>query len=321
MPFSDTPMDVAARPAIGARCGGNALAHFIPDEPEWRLKPASPTPASSAPRVVATRWHALERRVREVSAETADNFHVVKIVLRNMSFRFSVSGRIVQDGTATPGMFHVTEPAAPSHCLFRGPYDTLHLHVPNHLIDECGRDMPCGRLAVLPSAATMTRDPIVERLGGALLEAEAVGNSCGPIYADNLSIAIVARLLAASQRVVPFDSKKVAGLSKWRLKRAVEYTEAHLAEPVSLADLASAAGLSRMHFAAQFKAATGLRPHEYLLRRRIERAQDMLARDEAPVIEIALSVGFQSQSHFTTVFRRITGQPPQAWRRSHLRCA
>jgi AraC-like DNA-binding protein len=115
---------------------------------------------------------------------------------------------------------------------------------------------------------------------------------------------------------VPERAKR-PGLANWRLRRAVEYIDAHLSQPVTLADIASAAGLSRMHFAAQFKSATGLRPHEYLLRRRVERAQEALLSDGASVVDVALSVGFQSQPHFTTIFRRIVGQPPHAWRLSN----
>ncbi len=72
-----------------------------------------------------------------------------------------------------------------------------------------------------------------------------------------------------------------------------------------------------MHFARQFKASTGLRPHEYLLRRRIERAQELLFVDGLSVIDIALTVGFQAQSHFTTTFVRFVGQAPHAWRLAH----
>jgi AraC family transcriptional regulator len=71
-----------------------------------------------------------------------------------------------------------------------------------------------------------------------------------------------------------------------------------------------------MHFAAQFRAATGLRPHEYLLRRRIERAQEMLVGTSMSLVDVALSVGFQTQAHFTSVFKRYAGQPPRAWRES-----
>jgi AraC-like DNA-binding protein len=71
-----------------------------------------------------------------------------------------------------------------------------------------------------------------------------------------------------------------------------------------------------MHFAAQFRAATGLRPHEFLLRRRIERAQAMILGGDKSLVDVALSVGFQSQSHFTTVFKQLAGKPPRTWRKS-----
>lgn len=104
-----------------------------------------------------------------------------------------------------------------------------------------------------------------------------------------------------------------AGIAQWRLERAIAYIGSQYDEPLTLAQIASAAGLSRMHFAALFKRAIGLRPHEYLLRCRIKRAQELLLSDETPLAEIALSVGFQTQSHFTSVFKRVTGMPPRAW--------
>src|SRR6266446_3826450 len=108
--------------------------------------------------------------------------------------------------------------------------------------------------------------------------------------------------------------RRRAALPKWRLRRAVDYVDAHLGERVALADLANAVGLTSMHFAAQFRAATGIRPHEYLLRRRVERAQDLLSTSNATLVDVALSVGFQTQAHFTTVFKRFVGVTPHRWR-------
>jgi AraC-like DNA-binding protein len=292
------------------------LGDLVRDEPQWRARPSLPA-SSAAPRVIAARWRTLEHSVREVSANSAAESHVVAIVIRNMNCQFSVSGRVVQDGFAAAGLMHVTEPARDTRCVFNGPAEILHLHVPNSLIAECGRDVLGAETAGLRSAPALQRDPIVEKLGRALMDAEHVGEALGPLYADCVSMAIVARLVASTQQARAAERPKAAALPKWRLKRALDYIEAQLAEPVCLADIAAAAGLTRMYFAAQFKAATGLRPHEYLLRRRIERAQEMLAKDEAPLVDIALSVGFQTQSHFTTVFKRFVGQPPRAWRRAH----
>jgi len=108
--------------------------------------------------------------------------------------------------------------------------------------------------------------------------------------------------------------RRCSPLPTWRMKRTLAYIETHLGERISLADLAAAAGLTRMHFAAQFRALTGQRPHEYMLRRRIARAQEMMRETNAALVEIALDVGFQTQAHFTTVFKRFVGETPHRWR-------
>jgi AraC-like DNA-binding protein len=251
------------------------------------------------------RWDAGSERTVEFGAETTADCHVVKIVLRTMNIRFSMSGRTVQDGVTTPGTVHVTEPAMPVRCLFRGPYDVLHLYVPNTLIAECARDMPGHHAPALCTEAVPRKDIVVDSLGRALLEANRVGGPFGQTYADCISMAIVAP-----------SGRGGANRRNGGLKRAIDYVEARLNEPVSLADVALSAGLTRMHFAAQFRAAAGLRPHEYLLRRRIERAQEMLVGTGMSLVDVALSVGFQTQSHFTSVFKRYAGQPPRAWRES-----
>jgi AraC-like DNA-binding protein len=98
----------------------------------------------------------------------------------------------------------------------------------------------------------------------------------------------------------------------------LQYIDDHLAAKITLQDLATVAGLSRMHFAAQFRTAVGMRPHEYLLKRRIERAEELLKQAEVSLVDIALTVGFQTQAHFTTVFKRFAGDTPHQWRSAYL---
>lgn len=108
-------------------------------------------------------------------------------------------------------------------------------------------------------------------------------------------------------------------LQLWRLQRVVLYIEAHLADQVTLLEMAEAAGFSPMHFAGLFRIATGVRPHEYVLRRKIEEAQLVLLTSDMPIVEVALSFGFLSQAHFTTVFKRFVGSPPLRWQYVHER--
>ena len=162
------------------------------------------------------------------------------------------------------------------------------------------------------------RDPIVRSLCSAL-EAAEQGNDrhC----ADALRLVIAIRLAGLTELRTPADAadsgskvRPVRALQKWRLKRVVDYIDNHLSAKITLLDLAAIAGLSRMHFASQFRKATGVRPHEYLLTRRVRRAEELLRDSTLPIVEIALAVGFQTQAHFTTVFKRLVGCTPCRWR-------
>jgi AraC-like DNA-binding protein len=114
-----------------------------------------------------------------------------------------------------------------------------------------------------------------------------------------------------------FATRVRAGLPKWRLKRAEFYIETHLEEQITTAALAEAAGLSPTYFAGQFKASTGLCPHDYVTRKRIEAAQGLLLDRNMKIIEIAIGVGFQTQAHFTTSFKKIVGITPWKWRQNN----
>ena len=117
------------------------------------------------------------------------------------------------------------------------------------------------------------------------------------------------------------NDRRIQALQGWRLKRVLDYIDVHLPSRITLFDLAAVAGLSRMHFASQFREATGLRPHEFLLRRRVQRAEELMKDTAMTVLEIALTVGFQTQAHFTTVFKRFTGCTPRRWRTINLKTA
>jgi AraC-like DNA-binding protein len=129
-------------------------------------------------------------------------------------------------------------------------------------------------------------------------------------------LAMIMRWLSERLQIHSDASRPLAssGLTKWRLKRVLTYINEHICESITLATLAQVAGLSRMYFAAQFRAATGSRPHECILRKRIKLAQQLLLETSEPLVSIALAVGFQSQAHFSTVFKRFAGLSPNQWR-------
>lgn len=175
---------------------------------------------------------------------------------------------------------------------------------------------------VTPSSRS-SEDFVMERLSDALAATQISDDPNSAIYADALRLAILTRQFSRQADATPPtvetpSGRNVRSLQKWRLKRVVQYVDENLSAKITLQDLAAVAGLSRMHFAAQFRAAMGMRPHEYLLKRRIERAEELLKHTDIPLVEIALTVGFQTQAHFTTVFKRFAGDTPYQWRSAWL---
>jgi AraC family transcriptional regulator len=210
----------------------------------------------------------------------------------------------------------------------------VHLDVALAVKAECGdvqEAFPCYKVSAkrlangseIPGATTVEKfeDPIIKRLTDALAATEAAHDPHSAICADALRLAILTRQFSRQSETESAENatgRNVRSLQKWRLKRVVQYVDEHLGAKITLQDLALVAGLSRMHFAAQFRAAMGLRPHEYLLKRRVERAEELLQRAEVSLVEIALTVGFQTQAHFTTVFKRFAGDTPYQWRSAYL---
>jgi AraC-like DNA-binding protein len=105
------------------------------------------------------------------------------------------------------------------------------------------------------------------------------------------------------------------GLRQGSLRRVLEHLQAHLDQELPVTALAAIAQLSPSYFSRLFKLSTGLSPHQYLLRQRIECARELLADPGRRVAEVSYELGFPSQSHFTTVFRTLVGVTPRAYQR------
>ncbi|MBN2975468.1 AraC family transcriptional regulator [Pseudomonas fluorescens] len=106
------------------------------------------------------------------------------------------------------------------------------------------------------------------------------------------------------------------GLAAYQRRLLVDYIDQHLEEPISLGLLAGTCALSEYHFARMFRQSFGLPPHQYLLARRLTRAQHLLRGGVLPLGEIAVLCGFSSASHFTHRFRQAMGATPGDYRQA-----
>ena len=105
-------------------------------------------------------------------------------------------------------------------------------------------------------------------------------------------------------------------LSQKKLEQVISYLQLNLERSVSLSELAKVVQLSPSRFARGFKQATGISPHQYILKCKIERARELLKDPLLSIADISYTLSFSSQSHFTTVFRRFTGVTPNTYRQN-----
>jgi AraC family transcriptional regulator len=136
----------------------------------------------------------------------------------------------------------------------------------------------------------------------------------GRVYTESLVLVALTELIRhhSTLAVVPNETK---GLPAHRLRRIIDYIEAHLGEDLSLLALATEAGVGPAHLAREFKQSIGRSLHQHLLARRVEWAAALLAATEQSIVEIALGTGFSSQAHLTTAFHRQFRTTPAAYRR------
>ncbi len=161
---------------------------------------------------------------------------------------------------------------------------------------------------------TFLKDSRIEHICRAL-KAEAESSfSCGPLYGESLGLAL-AGCLHGDTAHASSRSHLIGGLAPQAYKRVVDFIDSDLAGPLHLQSLAELAGLSQFRFAHNFKVQTGLSPHQFVMRARLQRAMQLLRETDAPITEIALAVGFQGSSRFNALFKRELGETPSEYRR------
>jgi len=166
---------------------------------------------------------------------------------------------------------------------------------------------------LVPRFAIM--DPMLEQLSIALAAALRDGTAQDGLYIDTLAQMMAvhfARNHSSQSRSLP--SPLVQTISGSKMRRVLEYIEENLDSDLSLEAMAAEVNLSPIYLARAFKAAVGQSPHRYVLARRVERAKELLRNTEMPVVDVALSSGFSSQSHLSYWFQRYMGVSPAAYR-------
>lgn len=196
------------------------------------------------------------------------------------------------------------------------PAHVLHLNFQPSLLKNTATEVlgvGPGYVKLIPRF--VTRDPFIEgaiHALGAELESSGLGEHR---YVEELTETLAAHVLREHCIVRSTSPAYRSGLPLTIRERVTGFIQAHLSEDLPLDRLAALTGMSTCHFARCFKESMGSPPRQYVIRKRIEKAKGLLRKTEWPVLQISLEVGYNSQSHFTKMFKRHLGVPPGAYRR------
>jgi AraC family transcriptional regulator len=160
------------------------------------------------------------------------------------------------------------------------------------------------------------QDVTLYRLMEVLLQEKRDGFQSGAFFLDGVATALASYLVRHYSVDAPVMRNSVGGMAPAILRRCIDFMEAHLEGDLRLLELAGEAGISPSHFIRSFRQSTGKTPYQFLLERRVERAQTLIRNSRASLTEVALASGFADQHHLARVFRRVSGMTPSSYRRS-----
>jgi AraC-like DNA-binding protein len=161
-------------------------------------------------------------------------------------------------------------------------------------------------------------DLVLAAVGHALRQELDCPSPAGALYANAAAHFLAMHLLRTVSSVgAALPEPPHRRLAPAQLERVVDFVQTHLSQDLSLACMAQHIGFSAYHFARLFRRTTGESPHQYVLRKRVERARLLLEQPNLPLVEVAFATGFANQSHLTQQFRRQFGVTPSVYRREH----
>jgi AraC family transcriptional regulator len=213
------------------------------------------------------------------------------------------------------GTVSIVPAGSPARWRWSGCFDWLHIVLEPGLVARVAVeafDLDPARLLVPPLDGL---DLPYLRAAMAAVDAElTAGGAGGPLAAESLANVLAVHLIRHVLAPRPQRGRDGA-LPRGKLRAVVEYIEEHLDADLTLEQIAAVAHLSVYHFARQFRAATGLPPHKFVIRRRVERARHLLqAGTDLSLAEVAAHVGFSDQSQFSHHFKRLVGVTPGQFR-------
>ncbi len=196
-------------------------------------------------------------------------------------------------------------------CRREGICYALHIHLKPEMIRQPAEasEMDTKRIGLVDCFGK--QDLQLHQIAMLLLAELESGGMMGRLYIESLTQVLAIHLLRHYSTITQTITSENRSLTHTQLQQAIDYIHTYLNRDLSLAELASIVNISPTYFASLFKQAMGIAPHQYVIQQRVEQAKLMLSKTDLAIADIALQVGFSSQSHLTQQFKRVTGMTPK----------
>jgi AraC family transcriptional regulator len=253
-------------------------------------------------------------RTKEMPAENAFAIHVQ---LRPSSMDLWIDGKHRPAKTNTGGGTFLFDLRSDTVCETHSSFDNVRFYISQASLDELAFDqgMPATKGLIL--SAWGAQDKVLFGLANALLDQVERADERSALFIDHVALAFHAHVIETYGNVaVPVRSSS-GKLSSWQFRRVLDFMVTHLNDDPTIAEVAQECGLSSGYFARAFRRTTGVTPHQWLVRKRVERARALLLQSALGLADIAVLCGFVDQSHFTRVFAKFEGDSPGRWRQKH----
>jgi AraC family transcriptional regulator len=239
----------------------------------------------------------------------------VRLALALSDFSASWRGsRGLLSKTVSAGMTSICEFNQPRRLEMRNSTSYGIVLLRNEILEQALRDSRQPRVEL--QKRYHLQDETMRHLIEVLLHEKRQGFQSGAFFLDSVAAALASHLIHYYSVDAPLMAKSVGGMAPSALRRCIALMDARLEGDLRLDELACEAGLSTSHFIRSFRESTGKTPYQFLLDRRVQRAQTLMRGPRASMAKIAISSGFADQHHMARVFRRITGTTPSTYRRS-----
>ncbi|PLP60371.1 AraC family transcriptional regulator [Mesorhizobium loti] len=262
-----------------------------------------------------------ERRNTGVTAAVRENAFLFALQLEKaIDFDLYADGKSIQPRDFDAGAVAIFDLRMNLASDLRDPFHAVNFYMPHKALLALGDegDVPRHIQELRHTVGGAIRDPVARDLLLSMRPALASPKETSELFVDHVALALSIHLACRYGNVAQLPRQWGGGLAPWQERRAKDLIDANIGYGLTLEALATACNLSKRHLTRAFRQSTGMAPHQWLQRRRIDRAKQLLARSDISLNDISFECGFADQSHFTKTFARVVGVTPRNWRRTKL---